>query len=256
MNERKYCMNENESFFKMMQDVGISAETEICQYMRLDYLQSLLETSEYHVKRRNVFVDKREKALPNRLRFIPTPCESTGLSSSQRKLQDSLTSSIGYYEKEFAQLLTSCWTERISENALMWDRDGEKHKACIVSTIGNFVAALGNTDFTIWCGKMIYEPLYPVLLSEDIVWYKEPYYSDEKEIRFYFSSDYNKVKPDNSKIDHMQLKVNLKDLIHKIILSPYIDKHEANEIKHNIESIYRISTTLSAIEINEKDCYN
>lgn len=233
-----------------MQDVGIGLDTPICQYMDLNYLMTLLTNKKYYITKKKFFVDKLGKRIPLRLRFLPIPCGQVGKTRDQERSQAERTAAICHYEQNAANLLTSCWTERITENALMWDRGGEKHKVCIKSTIGNFISAISTSDYVIWCGKIIYEPIYPVLQSEDIIWYKEPYFSDEREIRFYFSTDYNNVTAGNAGVYNIQLQVQPETLIQEIILSPYIDKKTSTEIKKCIQERYHISTSSSAIEVN------
>ena len=59
--------NESEArLFHIMQDVGLGNDTEICQYMALDYLKAILKTDNYFVKRKKFFIDKREKTIPLR----------------------------------------------------------------------------------------------------------------------------------------------------------------------------------------------
>ena len=96
---------------------------------------------------------------------------------------------------------------------------------------------------------MIYEPIHPILLSEDIIWYKEPYFSDEREIRFYFSTDFSKIVSDEENNEGVFLEVKKELLIHEIILSPYINKNAAEELKQSITETYGIKTTTSKIEI-------
>jgi hypothetical protein len=240
--------NDNIKFFQLMLDVGLGCDTPICQYMDIDYLNALLSTQKYYVKRKKLFVDKREKRVPNYLRFGLLPYGAT-LNSEEKQLQQSRDNAIVRFEKVLSSLLTSCWTERITENSLMWDRGGEKHKACIISTVGDFVDAFEKLEFDIWCGKMIYAPIHSLLLSEDVIWYKEPYFSDEREVRFYFSKGINKVIPDDESVDGKFLSVKIDKLIHEIVLSPYINKIAAEKIKKNIFETYHIKTSLSNIEI-------
>ena len=251
MNLCNFQRMKNESevrMFHIMQDVGLGNDTEICQYMALDYLKAILKTDKYFVKRKKLFIDKREKTIPLRLQFELTPYDRR-LSPEQIKRMDERNKAIQHFETKSSSLLTSCWTERITENALLWDRDGERHKACIKTNVGDFVAAFGNTKFEIWCGKMIYEPIHPILISEDIIWYKEPYFSDEREIRFYFSTDFSKIVSDEENNDGVFLEVKKELLIHEIILSPYINKNAAEELKQSITEKYGIKTSISKIEI-------
>lgn len=234
--------------FQLMQDVGLGNDTEICQYLALDYLMAILKTDKYFVKRKKFFIDKREKTIPLRLQFELTPF-GRKLSPEQIKRMDEKNKVIQHFETKLSSLLTSCWTERVTENALMWDRDGERHKACIKTKVGDFVSAFRNTKFKIWCGKMLYEPINPMLISEDLIWYKEPFFSDEREIRFYFSTDFSRIVSDEGNNDGILIEVEKELLIHEIILSPYINKNAAEELKQSITETYGIKTTTSKIEV-------
>lgn len=240
--------NDSGRIFRLMQDVGLGEDTPICQYMNLDYLIALLKTGEYYVNRKKVFSDKREKSIPHKLVFGEFTIPYGQLSPEQVERATMRQDVVHQFEKVSPYLLTSCWTERVSENALMWERGGEKHKACIKSTIGGFISGVCNTELTIWCGKMIYEPILPMLMSDDIIWYKQPYFSDEREIRFYFSKELHHVIPDDGTSNHKSFRINLETLIQEIVLSPYIEKSAAKSLKESFEEEYNIPTTFSKIE--------
>ena len=241
--------NHSDTVYKIMQDAGISGNTEICQYMDIDYLIALLSKNKYYIKRKKFFIDKLEKSIPFKTCCVLNQFGKK-FTPEQNARQESLIQSSRKYEDISSMLLTSCWTERVTENALMWDRNGERHKACIKSTIGDFVDAFGKIDYTIWCGKILYEPIHSSLISDDIIWYKEPYFSDEREIRFYFSKDFSKIIPDDNTDDHLLLSVTTKSLIKEIILSPYIKREEAEEIRDFIQEKHSIRTKLSEIRIS------
>lgn len=240
--------------FRLMQDVGLGTDTEICQYMYLGHLISLLEKKKYYVKRKKEFPDMREKEIPHRFLFTEFTIPNGKLSAEQVDRSKRKSESIHNFEKVSSALLTSCWTERITENILMWERgkDEDKPRVCIKSCIGDFVKAFEAMDFTIWCGKMLYEPFYPVLMSDDIIWYKEPYFSDEREIRFYFSKDFDRVAPDDGIDNHIDLPVDIQTLIHEIILSPDATKQDKENVLRLIEP-YNITVTSSKIETNQID---
>lgn len=237
------------TLYKIMQDAEISGNTEICQYMDIDYLRALLSKEKYYVKRKKFFMDNREKSIPFKACCVLNQ-HGKKFTPEQNAKQELLIQSTRQYEESSSMLLTSCWTERVVENALMWDRNGERHKACIKSTVDGFVAAFGQMEYTIWCGKIIYEPIHASIISDDIIWYKEPYFSDEREIRFYFSKDFNKIIPDDMTDDHVLLSVDTKCLITEIILSPYIKREAAEEIRRFFQEKYNISTRLSEIKVS------
>lgn len=237
------------TLYKIMQDAGISGNTEICQYMDMDYLIALLSKNKYYIKRKKFFIDKLEKSIPFKTCCVLNQYGKK-FTPEQNARQESLIQLARRYEDISSMLLTSCWTERVTENALMWDRNGERHKACIKSTIDGFVAAFGQMEYTIWCGKILYERIHASIISDDIIWYKEPYFSDEREIRFYFSKDFNNVIPDDRTDDHVLLSVNINCLIKEIVLSPYIKREAAEEIRESFQEKHSITTKLSEIRIS------
>ena len=239
----------NTIIFRMMQDVGLGNDTEICQYLRLDYLQALLKTGKYYVRKKKYFTDKQEGSIPPKLIFSEFTIPGGKLTHEQESRSQERNKSINHYEQESSLLLTSCWTERTSENALMWDRMGESHQACIKTTVGNFVSAFIELKYHIWCGKMLYGPIYKAIMSDDIIWYKEPYFSDEREVRFYFSTGLQNIQPDSTPNDHQFFPVNTQTLINEIVLSPYIERNAAEVLKDTIKNTYEIPTSLSKIEI-------
>ena len=241
--------NHSDTVYKIMQNAGISSNTEICQYMDIDYLIALLSKNKYYIKRKKFFIDKLEKSIPFKTCCVLNQYGKK-FTPEQNARQESLIQLSRRYEDISSMLLTSCWTERVTENALMWDRNGERRKACIKSTKGDFVNAFGQMEYTIWCGKMLYEYMHTSIISDDIIWYKEPYFSDEREIRFYFSKEFSKVIPDDRTDDHVLLSVNINCLIKEIVLSPYIKREEAEKIQNSFQKKYSITTKLSEIRIS------
>ena len=188
-------------YFHIMEGVGINSETTICQYLDLEYLMKILNEDAYYVKRKKFFDDDREKDYPNYLHFVPVPIDPEyriNHAADIAKQQEELNESNKQYKKQ-SYVLTSCWTVRTMENILMWDR-GNKTRACIHSTIGDFVGSFErDLKFKIWCGRMFYEPFSKVVKFENKIWVKEPYFADEDEVRFYFSVSDDKVEPDTPK---------------------------------------------------------
>lgn len=244
-------------FFHIMEDVGINRETKICQYLDLEYLMKILITDRYYVKRKKFFVDNREEEFPLFLRFALAPVypeDRQEQEASFARQQKELSENINQYCEQ-SNVLTSCWTIRTMENVLMWDR-GNKLKACIHSTIGDFVDSFDKSiEFNIWCGRIFYEAFSKVMLSKNKIWVKEPYFSDEEELRFYFSAEYDEIKPDVSNRcpeKGLSLKVNPKNMMKEIVLSPYIDRQCANDLMKHIGEKYGITTSVSAIDLSNK----
>lgn len=253
--------NENEiRYFHIMEGVGINSETMICQYLDLEYLMKILNEESYYVKRKKFFVDDREKDFPELLRFGLEPMDPEyrkDHAAEIAKRQVEWAKSVSQYKKQ-SYLLTSCWTVRTMENILMWDR-GDKSRACIVSTIGDFVGSFEkDINYEIWCGRMFYEPFSKVIKFENKIWVKEPYFADENEIRFYFSSSFEKVEPDTTKDGEcpekgVSLKVTPKQMMREIVLSPYLDKKCAESLSKAITDKYQINARPSLLDLSNKE---
>ena len=230
-------MMNDTTVYLLMQDVGLGNDTPICQYMELEHLKTLLNSSNYFVNRKCRFSDMREKSFPFKLQFAITPAKCDRPTIPQPDRQIEITEAAKRF-RDSANLLTSCWTERITENVLWWERYKED-AACIISNIWCFTSSFKNIgNYTIWCGKMLYEPIQPVLLSDDIIWYKEPYFSDEREVRFYFSKSFAKVSAgDNVESDHEDFEVDLGTLIQGIVLSPKVEKETMQEIEDMVNRL-------------------
>ena len=252
---------ENEiRYFHIMEGVGINSETKICQYLDLEYLMKILNEEAYYVKRKKFFVDDREKDFPELLRFGLEPMDPEyrkDHAAEIAKRQVEWAKSVSQYKKQ-SYLLTSCWTVRTMENILMWDR-GDKSRACIVSTIGDFVGSFEkDINYEIWCGRMFYEPFSKVIKFENKIWVKEPYFADENEIRFYFSSSFEKVEPDTPKEKEcpkkgVSLKVTPKQMMREIVLSPYLDKKCAETLSKSITNKYQINARPSLLDLSNKE---
>lgn len=247
-------------YFHIMEGVGINSETMICQYLDLEYLMKILNEESYYVKRKKFFVDDREKDFPELLRFGLEPMDPEyrkDHAAAIAKRQVEWAKSVSQYKKQ-SYLLTSCWTVRTMENILMWDR-GDKSRACIVSTIGDFVGSFEkDINYEIWCGRMFYEPFSKVIKFENKIWVKEPYYADENEIRFYFSSSFEKVEPDITKDGEcpekgVSLKVTPKQMMREIVLSPYLDKECAESLRKAITDKYQINARPSLLDLSNKE---
>lgn len=233
--------------FWLMSDVSLKQDTEIYQYLRLDYLLSLLDSKMYYVKRKHYFSDKREKDYPNRMKFVVTPV-GTPLQPNDN-CQKEMTAKTAKF-KEFSFLPTSCWTHYSKENILMWDRYTTQMGVRIKSSIDNFVSSFVDNKYYLWCGKMSYERHQQTNSFEESLWIKEPAYYDEREIRFYFSSKFEDISLDDCKSDHIMLKIKPDYMINEIVLSPHINKTAAKVIQKFIEDTYKITTKISDIELN------
>lgn len=232
-------------YFQLMED--LDGNTSIRQYLKLDYLLQLLESRTYYVKRKRYFEDKRESTLPLKSLFRLRPVGDTANSSVD---DDSVRNSLGKYSfyKTSGDYLTSCWTERVGESALMWKNFVENKGACIKTTINNFVASFRDDNYDILCGRISYNGYNAEQTIMETLFSKDRAFSEEKEIRFYFAPrDRNVDISDN----HASIGVDPNVLIDEIILSPYIEPLERKGLEHELNSNYKIKVSSSKIELNK-----
>lgn len=236
-------MNRNR-IFQLMD--GLDVNTPIRQYLKLDYLFKLLESRSYYVKCKKNFEDKRESSLPLKSIFRLQP---VGNTSSQSMDDYSIENSLVKYRlyKKSGNYLTSCWTERDGESALMWKNFVDNKGACIITTIYNFVASFLEDDYDIFCGRISYNGYNAGQTFMEALFSKERTFSEEKEIRFYFA-------PKDGKGDmydnHASIPIDHKVLIDEIILSPFIRPLERDRLEHELSKKYEIKVSSSKIELN------
>lgn len=238
-------MNSNEKglrHFIIMEEVDNNLT--IYQYMDLDYLLYLLKRQEYYVKPKKYFFDKHERNLPLKSHFRIEPVGENCYKRIQ-KPDDSFEKSQQFHES--GNLLTACWTKHDGENVLMWKNFTSKLGVCIKSTIASFIASFKTDDFVICCGRMFYKGIEYYDDNIERLFIKDKAFKGEEEIRFYFiPSD----KIDTSKMKGLSIAVDPKVMIDEIILSPYIDKIAANELKEFIAREYKVKVNQSKIELN------
>ena len=231
-------------FFQLMD--GLDGNTPIRQYLKLDYLLQLLESSSYYVKRKSKFEDKRESSLPLKSLFHLQSVGDTAYKSLDDKYMGESLEKFRKYNKS-SNILTSCWTERVGESALMWKNFVDNRGACIKTNINNFVASFVEDDYEICCGRMSYNGYIAEQDYLEALFSKERYFSEEKEIRFYFTP---RDRKENIFDDYVCMPVNTNVLIDEIILSPYIEPVERKQLGHDLSVKYGIKVSLSNIKLN------
>lgn len=221
---------------------GVDANTEIRQYMDLDYLLRLLETRSYYVKQKQEFPDMYESRLPLKAMFKLQPVghgndkephtDNTDSLDRMRKITDS------------GSMLTACWTERRGESALMWKNFTTKMGVCIKSTISNVVASFTIDDYDICCGRMSYSGFNSEQGLTEILFSKGRAYQEEKEIRFYFTTKNCLATCSNTCIPVLP-----EVMIDEIVLSPYIEPMAREVLRQMISEKYNLKVTSSKIEL-------
>lgn len=227
-------------YYQLME--GVDVNTEIQQYMDLDYLLRLLETRSYYVKQKQEFPDKHESGLPLKAMFSLQSVEPDNYKGKPTYITESLERIRKFTES--GCMLTTCWTERRGESALMWKNFTTKQGGCIKSTINNFVASFANDDYDICCGRMSYTGVYAGQDFIESLFTKDKAFEEEKEIRFYFTPK-NRL-PTNKGIS---IPILPDVMIKEIILSPYIEPMARDVLKQIISEKYEIIVAPSKIEL-------
>ena len=210
--------------------------------MDLDYLFCLLETKMYYVNRKCHFEDKEEVALPlNSLFGFGLP-EKTDISKEiVNEKSEEISSKIEQY-RESAYWLTSCWTKNQRESLLMWKYYTTKCGARIKSSIHNVIASIGIDTYNIVCGNIAYNGYYAKPF-EECLFSKEPAYTDEQEVRFYFIP---KVFSTDKSTAGIQIPVSPSVMIDEITLSPYMQRSATKKIADFIMNVYNIKNVHSS----------
>lgn len=232
-NKRRYVLME-----------GVDPETEIYQYMDLDYLLSLLEKRKYHVNKKCVFLDKYESKLPVKAMFrLKAVGGEMEIKQPEEDTRDILERRRKY--EQMKNVLTSCWTERDTESFLMWTSYSTKIGVCIKSTISNFVAAFDADDYRIWCGRVMYKGYNANQTLMESLFSKEKAFEDEREIRFYFKK--KGVCYCNSDSNFIEIPINPNVMIDKVILSPRMEPLASRVLSQFLHEKYKINVSLSKI---------
>lgn len=218
----------------------------ICQYMRIDYLISLLETEEYYVNRRKEFDDANESYKNFKLAFGFSPVGDNVIPKIS--IQDRW---IPY--SDIVKCPTSCWSMKDRESYLMWKCYATEMGASIKTTIHNFIASLkidlsrSNKDNKVLCGSVNYvEDYRHSTIEEKQLFDKDIVYADEEEFRFYF---HLKSDTDNNS-KGLRIPVNTKVMIDKVVLSPFICKSASVQIAKFLNSNYGVDVELSNIKVS------
>ena len=236
-------MDKKYNIFNLAEDQG---NAKICQYLSLNNFLTHLKRQQFYVRRKNLFDDVNEKALPMKLLFKPIEANRT-LSSEERislitsvKVQSEKLTQYG----DFSNCFVSCWTLNTDCNNLMWETYASKYGVCVISTIFDVIASFRNKDFQeydVYSAPVFYqEPSYDDE-PEDLMFIKRPLYRMESELRFLFRLKNKEV----SSKENIWLSYDPKVMIDDVILSPFWSSQAASFIKTCIEEQFGIRVTCS-----------
>lgn len=221
----------------------ITLDTPIAKYTELEHLLSILENNKFFVNRRYKFEDCKESELSL---FEYGPFYEFYSRPSEEQLESNHKASIEQLQNHSLQSIipTSCWTYRVQESYLMWKAYTNQCGVMIRSTIDKFIQAIDYTGYDLICipieyGGYHYSPNGTTLNCKD------SFYSDERELRFYFDSDLENTKVEN---DYIELPVNPKELITDIVISPFVNQKEGDRIIKLLKDRYKIVARHSLIK--------
>lgn len=237
-----------------MENADISNDTIIYHYMDITHLCAMLDSGTFYISQKVVFKDHYEQELlPQKQYFAFTPVGANIPSQNASSLQSDINKEREHY-KAMSTTLTSCWALGPYENELMW-RSYTKpcSGVCLQTTIGKFVESLITDSFEIYCGKIIYTKRGQCTKAIDAEWMKNPEYSGEREIRFYFKKTHLAPFPSYDDNNRVFVGVDYRKLLDKIILSPFMRINEINQWKRYLANSYAVEEkkiVKSAISLN------
>lgn len=135
------------------------------------------------------------------------------------------------------ELLTSCWSTSIIEDALMWKSFNAEIR--IKTTTQKLFDAISDPDINIViCDQIKYDPEHPIYTLRDALFYKELSYRNEQEIRFYFDKCRNRDQ---------EISINPNNLIDEVLISPFINNKAQILLKNIKEEFAYLSLRESMI---------
>lgn len=231
-------MFNKDDFLCIKRGVYIEKELDINTpiYRYTSYLNFLLLlANNLHIPLRKCFEDKLEKNSFFNI-FLSDLHPTDSLISKKEQEQSAYLHN--KLQNAINTMYTSCWTLETQENYLMWKSYTPNEGGIrIESTINDFVNSINENKFDIYIGKIKYSNCKLKKDIQDTLFFKQNYYKNEQEIRFYFKSKtLDKDKFDLPPI--LYLKVNPEKLIKKIITSPFIKRGNSVKIINELTSKY------------------
>jgi len=214
-------MDVNNTYYLMD---NVAPGTVIRHYMSKEHLYELLNTGSFYIKRKKHYKDSHECGLPPWRLFDFKIVEGDNPCAASPKCV--LLNKEGAKEtRDNAYLPTSCWTEFIGENMLMWQsrqKSTSDETVCIKTTVHKLASALINDIYDVICLRIQYVNRSCLNCTIGNLYTKELAYAGEKEIRFYLVPKDGEII--NKSEDHIFIKVIPEDFIEEVVLSPYFDK--------------------------------
>lgn len=218
----------------------INMDAPIAKYMNLNHFLNMLVHGKFYACRRFKFEDRKESILHTW--EIGELHEFHSKPSKDVKDMEYMTAQkiIDEY-KQYSYLPTSCWTLNANENYLMWKAYTHECGVMITSSINRFVDAIDYSEYDLICIPMMYKGYR----NESYLDAKDRFYSDERELRFYF--DYDNDDMTTLDGDHIELPVEPSKLISEVVISPFMPRVVSSLLIKHLKDNYNLNARLSAI---------
>lgn len=228
----------------------VDGNTKIARYFSRDKLEYLIQNDAIWISNSKLFSDEKERQIP------------MGFFKNWDKPDIEFYQKLENNKRENINAYISCWTEFCCEKKYFWDEyDGKSNGACLITTVKKLKEAIHkelpnsillkvdyvnlsdqNTKYELpW---FIYDDYLCIRITEKFKEKSE--FAEEEEIRFI---DYRRKKEFNE--DGFTVKVNLKDLIDEIIISPFSSPEVYEETNSLLLKKFD-SKIIHSSKINEK----
>lgn len=217
----------------------------VWKYMGLDKFLDLLITQEFHFQNLSLLSDKYEGGakLPSYPKFAGTTSPQM-----QMKLPSGAWDAPRDADIQFSSFV-HCWSLQSHESYALWKiyLSGAKQGIAITSSLAKLrreiISRSSSVGGQVYMDKVIYfKPNPGEMYSEDKrIFMKMPYYQFEEEWRIAISRNYKE-----DRLDHIpssiRLKVDLKDLIKDVYISPFMSSPLRKSL---ISAIRKISPAIA-----------
>lgn len=197
----------------------------IFRYMKIEHLVSMLDNAKLFVANRKSFDDLREIGYKKEKMYLFRFCIVSDDEDSKKHDKE-----LSDKESDARSTCISCWTydqhPKSQESIMQWKCYG--YTVCrIQTTLRKLITSIQENQETILLSEIKYKDkemheTYP----QDIIFTKHIAYQEEQEVRLCVLNTKNQVL----------LPINVKSLIHRIMLSPYFSERSTQIIKRYLES--------------------
>ena len=208
----------------------------VCRYMSKEKLISLLETQSLYFKKVKEFQDQYEgRSIPWSVREFD---EELGTNGTTEHVIYHVNNSRSL-ANEF--VYANCWSINDKESSVMWGYYGKSH----ISKLGVCIRTTAQNLYdSILDGRNVYSAVIeytdsPVPTLGNMFmdcFVKSIEFEDEKELRLWVAENYQTMNTPIPKESSFNIKVDTKKLIQKLIVSPFANEGEYNDIKTQLSN--------------------